>query len=47
MKLVMTKRKVISDIKSAGLNEEKKNVAMDYEFGYKPTNYGNLIPFSV
>ena len=29
----MTKRKVISDIKSAGLNEEKKNVAMDYEFG--------------
>ena len=43
----MTKRKVISDIKRAGLNEEKKNVAMEYEFGYKPTNYGNLIPFSV
>ena len=43
----MTKRKVISDIKSAGLNEEKKSVAMDYEFGYRPTNYGILIPFSV
>lgn len=42
----MTKMKVILNIKSSGLNEEKKNVAMDYEFGYKPTNYGILIPFS-